>query len=393
MPFASRWLRTETAVPRQVFINGCFTRRAFMRLCRVITSCVLLLAPLGVAVAQVAPSAGPVDASTRQAVVASLGKQMQANYVFPDVAGKVAAALDAKVAGHAYEHDATSDTFAKALTHDLQSVGMDRHLRIMYDPTFKPDENDDTALTPKQIDEQRTMASQYAYGIAKVERLPGNVGYLDIRGFLPADFVATGYAAAMNLVAGSDALIIDLRKNGGGDPSSVATLLSYFFAEGDSRHLNDLYWRKGDRTQQFWTAAVSGPRYTRPVYVLTSALTFSGGEECAYDFQTQKRATLVGTSTGGGANPGDVFALGHGFVAFIPVGRAVNPVTHTNWEHVGVKPDIAVPAADAMKTAYVAILKKQIVTTKDPDQLDRLKATLARVEKGVEEKPNYDPPK
>ena len=265
-------------------------------------------------------------------------------------------------------------------------------MRVVYDPTFKADENDDSPPTPKQIDQQRTMTGQFGYGIAKVERLPGNVGYLDIRGFFPADFVANGYAAAMTLLAGSDALIIDLRQNGGGDPSAVATLLSYFFAEGDSRHLNDLYWRKGNKTQQFWTAAVSGPRYTKPVYVLTSARTFSGDEECAYDFQTQKRATLVGATTGGGANPGDVFALGHSFVAFIPVGRAINPVTHTNWEHVGVKPDIAVPAVDAIKTAYVAILEKLLITTKDPDQLTEVKKTLARVEKGEEEKPNYTPP-
>lgn len=364
-----------------------------MCFCRVITSCVLLLAPLAVAVAQTNSATGPIDAAARKAVVASLGKQMLANYVYPDVASKVAATLDAKVAGNAYEHDATTGAFAKALTHDLQSVGKDRHLRIIYDPTFKADDNDDSPPSPKQIDQQRTMASQFGYGITKVERLPGNVGYLDIRGFLPADFVANGYAAAMTLLAGSDALIIDLRQNGGGDPSAVATLLSYFFAEGDRRHLNDLYGRKGNKTQQFWTAAVIGPRYTKPVYVLTSARTFSGGEECAYDFQTQKRATLVGATTGGGANPGDVFALGHNFVAFVPTGRAINPITHTNWEHVGVKPDIAVPAAEAMKTAYVSILKRQLTITKDPDQLDELKKTLARVERGEQEKPNYMPPK
>lgn len=363
-----------------------------MRFCRVITSCVLLSVPLAAAVAQVRPSAAPIDAAARQAVVASLNKQMRANYVFPDVASEVAVALDAKVAGNAYERDATTNTFAKALTHDLQSAGQDRHLRVIYDPKFKADESQ-PPHTAKQIERQRAMFSQFGYGIAKVERLPGNVGYLDIRSFLPADFVANGYAAAMTLLAGSDALIIDLRQNGGGDPAAVATLLSYFFAEGDGRHLNDLYWRKGNKTQQFWTAAVAGPRYTRPVYVLTSGYTFSGGEECAYDFQTQKRATLVGATTGGGANPGDIFALGHNFVAFIPVGRAINPVTHTNWEHVGVKPDIAVPAADAMKTAYVAILRKLLTTTRDPDRLADVKATLVRVEKGQEEKPRYMPPK
>lgn len=365
-----------------------------MRFWGAITSCVLLLAPLAVAAAPINPSAVPVDSAIRKSVVERLGEQLQANYVFPAVASKVAAALDAKVAGNAYDRDATTNMFASALSHDLRSVGNDRHLRVFYDPTLKLDHNDDSPPTPEQIDQQRKMvASQFGYGIAKVERLPGNVGYLDIRSFPQADFVANAYAAAMTLLAGSDALIIDLRQNHGGDPAAVATLLSYFFANGDSRHLNDLYWRKGKKTHQFWTAAVIGPRYTKPVYVLTSARTFSGGEECAYDFQTQKRATLVGATTGGGANPGDFFALGHRFFAFIPVGRAINPITHTSWEHVGVKPNVAVPAADAMKTAYVAILKKLVTTIKDPDQLTKLKTTLTRVEKGEQEKPNYTRPK
>lgn len=364
-----------------------------MRFSRAITSCVLLFAPLAVAAAQITPPAVPIDAATRKSVVESLGKQMQANYIFPSVASKVAATLDAKVAGNAYDRDATTDMFAKALTHDLASIGNDRHLRVFYDPTFKMDQTDDSPPTPQQIDQQRKMVSQSGYGIVKVERLPGNVGYLDIRDFPQAAFVANAYAAAMTLVAGSDALIIDLRQNHGGDPEAEATFLSYFFADGDSRQLTDLYWRKGKKTQQFWTAAVIGPRYTKPVYVLTSVRTFSAGEACAYDLQTQKRAMLVGARTGGGANPGDFFALGHHFFAFIPEGRAINPITHTNWEHVGVKSNIVVPAADAMKTAYVAILKKLLTTTKDPDQLAEVKATLTRVETGEEVKPNYTRPK
>lgn len=362
-----------------------------MRSFRAVTLCMLLLAPLATAVAQTNTRAVPIDAATRKTVVESIVSKMQADYVFPDVANKVAEALDAKVAGHAYDRDTTTGMFAKALTHDLQSVGQDRHLHVFYDPTFQMPPRGDAPPTPEQIAQQREMASQFGYGIAKVERLPGNVGYLDIRGFPPAPFVANGYAAAMTLLSGSDALIIDLRQNNGGDPSAVATLLSYFFPDGDRRHLNDMHWRKGNKIEQFWTAAVIGPRYIKPVYVLTSARTFSGGEECAYDFQTQKRATLVGATTGGGANPGGAFALGHSFFAFIPVGRPVNPVTHTNWEHVGVKPNIVVPAADAMKTAYVAILKKLLTTTRDPDQLAEVKATLARVEKGKEEKPDYAP--
>lgn len=333
----------------------------------------------------------PITAAEQKEVIQTLGKQLKANYVFSDVASKAATAMAEKFNSGEYANDKTIDSFAKALTDDLRKVGDDRHFWVTYDPTFQP-VPPQSRLSMAQMADERQQADYYAYGIAKVERLPGNVGYLNLRGFVAADFVPPAYGSAMTLLAGTDALIIDLRQNGGGEAQSVATFLSYFFAAGDDRHLNDLYWRFRNQTQEFWTVPVQGPRYTKPVYVLISPATFSGGEECAYDFQTQQRATLVGQTTGGGANPGNMFSLGYGFLAFIPIGRAINPITKTNWEHVGVKPDIAVPAADAMKTAYVAILKALIPSTKDPDQRNERKRALARAEKGEEEKPVYTAP-
>ena len=364
-----------------------------MHRCRSLVVCLLLLGSICHVSAQaVPPPPAAVDASTRSAVVEALGKQLKANYVFPQVADKVAVELSANAAHGAYNGSKTTDVFANTLTADLGRTGQDRHLRVLYDPSFKASTGDQKAPTQEDVEETRKFVLHMGFGIAKVERLPGNVGYLDLRAFPPAEFVTGAYASAMSLLSGTDALILDLRLNGGGDPASVANLLSYFFTEGDSRHLNDLYWRHDNSTQQFWTIPVAGARYTKPVYVLTSAYTFSGGEECAYDFQTQKRATLVGQATGGGANPGDTFSLGHGFVAFIPTGRAINPITKTNWEHVGVKPDVTVPAADAMKTAYANILETLIQKTKDNGQRDALQRTLARVRKGEDEKPNYEPP-
>jgi hypothetical protein len=359
---------------------------------RCVVACFLSLACIATVDAQAVSPATPITLQDQKLVVANLGKQLEGNYVFPDVAAKVAASISAKAARGDYASHATADEFAKALTRDLRESGNDRHFFVTYDPTFKPDPPDGVSPSKESLNEERKAVEHFAFGIAKVERLPGNVGYLDIRGFFPADFAAGAYGSAMTLLSGTDALILDLRQNGGGDPAGVAALLSYFFAAGDDRHVNDLYWRAKGRTQEFWTGPVQGPRYSKPVYVLTSQATFSGGEECAYDFQTQKRATLIGQTTGGGANPGDMLPIGHGFIAFIPSGRAINPITKTNWEHVGVKPDITVPAADAMKTAYATILKSLISQSKDPDELKELKNTLARVEKGEEEKPDYSPP-
>jgi hypothetical protein len=340
--------------------------------------------------AQAPPPGASISEANRRAVVEALGWQLKTNYVFPDIAASVATAISAKNASGGYRTYATTSAFGDALTKDLHELGKDLHLRVRFEPDFKPEpEQEGKAMSSQKLAEARLEMAHMAYGISRVQRLPGNVGYLDIRGFGPTELVSAAYTSAMSLVSGTDALIIDLRQNGGGEPSSVAYLLSHFFAEGDARHLNDLYSRTDNTTRAYWTDPSVGSRYTRPIYVLTSHDTFSGGEECAYDLQTQKRATLVGESTGGGANPGDYMALADGFIAFIPTGRAINPITKTNWEHVGVTPDVAVPAATAMKTAYVTILKDLIQKTKDPEEKEGLTGTLANVEKDQVQLPVY----
>jgi C-terminal processing protease CtpA/Prc len=196
-------------------------------------------------------------------------------------------------------------------------------------------------------------------GYRRVERLPGNVGYLQVDGFMHPDVAADPAAAAMNFLANTDALIIDLRRNGGGGPQSVALLCSYLFDEKPV-HLNDLYWRKGDRTEEFWTLKeLAGKRYLgRDVYLLTSHRTFSAAEEFAYDLQSLKRVTIVGETTGGGAHPGGGVPIGEHFMVFIPSGRAINPITKTNWEGTGVKPDVEATADKALETAHQLAVKK-----------------------------------
>ena len=168
-----------------------------------------------------------------------------------------------------------------------------------------------------------------------------------------AAFAGHAAVAAMTLLADTDALIVDLRRNGGGDPGMVALYCSFLFDDGT--HLNDLYWRADGRTRQWWTLPyVPGRRYggTKPVYVLTSADTFSGAEELSYNLKTRGRATLVGERTGGGAHPGGRYRVDTHLKAAVPSGRAINPVTGINWEGTGVEPDIELPAADAFDAAY-----------------------------------------
>lgn len=191
----------------------------------------------------------------------------------------------------------------------------------------------------------------------------------------------------MNFLANTSALIIDLRKNHGGEPALVALMCSYFFA-AEPIHLNSLYWRATESTQQFWTLPyVPGKRYlNKPVYVLTSHETFSGAEEFTYNLQNLKRATIIGETTGGGAHPGDIYQLDAHFEIFIPTGRAINPISGTNWEGVGVLPDIETPQEEALNVAHIMALKKvleSIGAAPNPIQsflVQEIQKTLATLE-------------
>jgi C-terminal processing protease CtpA/Prc len=196
------------------------------------------------------------------------------------------------------------------------------------------------------------------FGIRKVERLDGNVGYLDVRRVpVPAN-AGPAIAAAMELVAGTHALIIDLRHNGGGSPEGVVLWCSYLLTE-EPTHLNDIFRADTGETRQFWALPyVPGTRYVdRPVYVLTSSRTFSGGEDFCYTLQALGRAELIGETTGGGAHPTRPFPISPAVHIGIPFARSINPVTGTNWQGTGVVPDVAVPEAEAYDVAYAKALR------------------------------------
>ena len=206
---------------------------------------------------------------------------------------------------------------------------------------------------------------EVGYGLGRVAHLPVNVGYIDLRGFPGGGAETYGvFDAVTNSVAFSDAIVLDLRRNHGGSPDSIARLLSHFLPV--KTHLNDFVGR-GDGeppvAESTFTSEVPGPRITAPLYVLTSGETFSGGEECAYDVQSLKRGTLIGAVTGGGANPGGTRRIDDHFMIFVPDQRARNPITKTNWEGVGVKPDIAVDRDRALITAYGMIVDAKLRDT------------------------------
>ncbi|MGK5049087.1 S41 family peptidase [Janthinobacterium sp. GB4P2] len=331
----------------------------------------------------------PLNGSARAAIVQTLITKMNANYIEPAVAERVGSAIARKNAEGGYASAANVKAFSAALAKDLRELSGDLHFGAAFYEGLR--ERSGTAELPgrAKMEEWREQTARRGYDIEKIERLPGNVGYIELRGFGGLDFVGPAYTAAMSLMAGTDALILDLRRNGGGSPASVAYWMSHFFPLGDERHLIDMYDRPTDTTRQFWTVKTVVQRYDKPVYVLTSARTFSAGEDCAYSFQAQKRGTLVGETTGGGSNPVSWYNLGQDIIVSIPTARMTNFVTKTNWEHVGVKPDIAVPAAQALQTAHVAILRNLVSSTKGDNERMELQRLLTMVEKGESEKPVY----
>lgn len=285
----------------------------------------------------------------REPEIELLCSQLASYYVFPDIAEDITKVLRTRLAEGAYS-DVDDEEFAARVTADLQSVNGDKHLRLLFSHDEVPETGQESAWDPVAY---RKEAEHNAFGIAKVERLEGNIGLLDLRLLHDADIATPAVTAAMNLIAHTGALIIDLRNNGGGDPHTVALICSYLFDE--PVHLNDIYNRPDDTTTQFWTLPhVPGPKFggTKPVFVLTSNRTFSGAEELSYNLQQNERATLIGETTKGGAHPGDRYRVGPHLKSSIPNGRAINPISGTNWEGVGVVPHVNVPAEEAFDVAY-----------------------------------------
>jgi hypothetical protein len=320
-----------------------------------------------------------IDAATRNAAIDTLVSNLDSTYVFPDVAQKLIRDLRQRQKRHEYDALTSGKAFAESLTAQMQALTHDRHLRVH----FRSDVIGATELTDEpsaaEREQQRRDAQLRNCGFDQARRLAGNVGYIDLRNFISiGDGAGDVAVAAMSFLNNTDAMIVDLRRNGGGDPATVQLLCSYFFGPDAHVHLNDLHSRTRNRTDQYWTLSyVPGPHYVdKPLYLLTSRNTGSGAEEFAYDLQTQKRAILVGETTAGAAHPGHFVRLGDHFAAFVADGRAINPVHDDDWEGRGVKPDVPVATDQALRTAHQAALRALIGKAPGADDRQRLERAL-----------------
>jgi hypothetical protein len=351
-----------------------------------ILCCAFVLSPDLVAQQPQTPPDLSVDSATRSAVIDLLLKELNETYVFPETAKKMESDIRGRASAKEYDSITSARAFAEKLTSDLQSVSKDKHLRVRFSYDVLPTRQDRREPTEAEIEQGKWFNRRVNYGFEKIERMNGNIGYIDLRGFNDHEAGAETVAAAMTFLQNTEALIFDLRQNGGGNPAMIALISSYLFGDKPV-HLNDLYWRKENKTDEFWTKPESAKiKFTnKDIYILTSNYTFSGAEEFTYNLKNLKRATVIGETTGGGAHPGGMVRLADHFGAFIPIGRAINPISKTNWEGTGVEPDIKVPKEQALKTAYLMALNKSVEGLKDEQMKNGVKGLIAQTQKELDE--------
>lgn len=298
----------------------------------------------------IAPTA-PLDADARRDVVAQLSQALRDRYIFPDVGEKAAARISAALAAGDYDRLTDPSAFAARLAADVGAIAHDKHLNVSANGAMPGPPPGPPMLHAEA-------------GITRADKLDGGIGYIEVTNFPPPGMFKPVLDRAMIALKGSRALIIDVRRNGGGMPAAVSYLSSFLLPPEKAVVLNVIVMRDPKTSKLSRDSIFSQPTPVNfadvPIYVLTSKATFSGGEGFAYEVQALKRATVVGEVTGGGANPSAPVPIGHGLMATIPFGRAENPVTRTNWEGRGVQPDMTVPAADALKVALEKLGQKPV---------------------------------
>lgn len=314
-----------------------------------------LFAACAAALAAQAPALGPEE---RQQVTILLGQTLRQHWVFPDAGRKLEEALLQKLRAGAYDGFKEPAAFADAITRDVVSITQDRHFHLFFDPDSVKAQRavPDSAAAKAARDQELKEDQEFNFGFQEVRILEGNVGYIRLDGFSELASAADTAAAAMAMVSHTDALILDLRRNHGGYTDTLQFLASYAF-EGDPTLLYTEHSREGGSevlTQYSTLPYVPGARRPgRPLYILTSSYSFSAAEALPYYLKNRKKAVVVGEVSGGGAHPWTGYAVGERFFTHIPTSRTPDPITGTDWEGVGVQPDIEVPASQALDTAHL----------------------------------------
>ncbi|WP_027670208.1 S41 family peptidase [Rheinheimera baltica] len=292
--------------------------------------------------------------SERLEVINKLKHEISEQYVLEEQIPAILSSLETLSSAETLQQAFSHQDFADVI--DIKLKKFDKHFSFSWQAKKE-------AATKQPLESYWDRLERKNSGFNKVEILTGNVGYIDFWGFDKVNDDSTSRVAkVMAMVSEVNAIIFDVRNNGGGHPEMSQLLSSYLFK--NRTHLNSIYWRYSDQVDEFWTfRKVKGKKIADiPIFILTSSKTFSAAEDFAYSLQSLKRAVIVGEVTAGGAHPMRFIDLSNGFIAGIPYGKAINPVTKTNWEWVGVQPDLVTSAQSAFDLAYYTALNTLIKT-------------------------------
>ena len=326
-----------------------------------------------------------IDKNLKEEVVVKVASIVQEKYVFADVGEKMAKYILTQFENGKYNSFTELEPFCMKLTSDLRDISKDRHIFVFYSPDEALLVRAKNGILPedetKKINEQSYEADKRQnFGFKKVEIFDGNIGYLNISYFTDIDTLEEALNGAMKFLSNSDAIIIDLRDNGGG--SMTPLLFSYFFSN-KRIDLGGCVCRDTTQNENLWTLLnIPGKRLPDvELYILTNSKTFSAAEYFSYAMQTLKRAVVVGETTKGGAHPVDVLIVKGDILTQISICESYNPITKSNWEGTGVKPDIEVESENAFKIAHIKAIEHIIEKTTDIEYKNELKLLLEKLKK------------
>ncbi|MFY0602765.1 MAG: hypothetical protein JXQ93_02365 [Flavobacteriaceae bacterium] len=300
-------------------------------------------------------------------VVQLISDNLLETYIDLEDAKEMASILNLNIKSNKYRSITDPHEFSKLVTQDLQKVSNDLHLKLNYEPKKRAQSK---RVIPAEIKlkREKMMAMRMAeinYGFTEVKVLKGNIGYLNLRMFADIEQGKDAASSAMNFLYNTNAIILDLRENGGG-VSGMVQLLASYFTDADPVLLSNFYERKTNtKTQLFTIQTIDGKRMTKkPLYILTSKNTFSAAEAFAYSLKHLDKAVVVGEITKGGANRTKRININDNFSISMPYIEATHPVTNTNWEGKGVQPTIETSEEDAFVIAYINAINKTVSQNK-----------------------------
>lgn len=331
------------------------------------TACLMILVFSSICVLLGQNAQTAIDPAEKKEVIEALCANLEREYIFPEVTEKYVRMLRDNLRSGKYDGIVRPEEFAVAVTDDLMAVSRDEHLHVWFNPTWVKEERNRKELDEQAIKLQERRSRISNYGFIEIRILPGNIGYLRLDSFSYDTGAQDAAVGAMSFLSNADAIIIDLRRNGGGSPEMVQFLCSYFL-DNPRQHLNSFSYKDPERLTQYWTYTyLPGKRLGKAgLYLLTSENTFSAAEEFAYNLKNLKRATVIGETTGGGAHDNRFVVLSERFYLSLPFARAVNPVTKTNWEGLGVEPDVKVSQDKALGTAQALASRRLAEGEEDP---------------------------